>query len=666
MPRFNGTLVEDAGAPAQDTPRGPRFSGTLVEAPEQAAPGAGVADAIAGTTGGIIEGIPIAGPYIRAGVDRAAAYARSVTGGKTYDEELAGIQARARQFKADHPIADTGAQIAGGVLGTLPAVVAAPTAFGAGAGGLALRSGVSMLSGAGIGGADTAVRTGGDLSESVKGTLIGGGLGLVAPGAGQLVGRGVRAAGEAIAARRAPVPGLGNPAATMLAEDFRNAGGVPAVRDRLAELGPEAMLLDASPSFTGRAQGLAVLPDTREAVTAPLIAREATTNARVAQGVDRALGPAPVPSQVEAQFAGRRAAAGPMYEDALSQAGPVDTTAVLAEIGQRLNTAAGAERAALERARSLLTRQSDAGLMRRTDPRYLHNAKGALDELIEYGDPTIGVARGALSKPDSALSAIRGRLNAALEEQVPGYASANLSYRTAARASEALESGRRVLGGAENAIHPADFAADLARRPMEQQAALRAGVRSNLDRVIGGSANDLVALRRQVLAEGDWNRAKLVSTFGPDAVDDLARTIDSNTAFRASFDDIVGNSRTAQRTSAAEAVAPRKVTAQSGDGSLSLAGLIGGFKGAALAATGKGARLAGTAAGRASDIARNRQLADVLAQGATPEREAVLLAMADRLASGERARVPAARVEAMVRALLQSQGDRVRSALPAL
>lgn len=42
----------------------------------------------------------------------------------------------------------------------------------------------------------------------------------------------------------------------------------------------------------------------------------------------------------------------------MSQAGPVDSMAVLAGSGQHLSTAAGAERAVLERARSLLTRQS--------------------------------------------------------------------------------------------------------------------------------------------------------------------------------------------------------------------------------------------------------------------------------------------------------------------
>jgi hypothetical protein len=615
---------------------------------------------------GIVNGIPVVGPYLLGGLNRTAAAVRTLQNGTSFPDEMKNVQGFSDQTAAQNPKSTLAGEIGGGIVGTAPLIAAAPAAFGVGAGGLAARSGASALSGALLNGADSAVRNEGDLPSVYKAGGVGFALGGLSPVAGMAVGKGANYLAEALASRATPVPGLGNAAATLAGQDLQASGGRQAVVDRLGNLGPDALLLDASPSFQGRAQGLAVQPETRQAITAPLVARNQGTNARLIEALDQAAGPAPVPSQIEGQFQAIREGAGPLYEKALENAPPVDTSAALAALGSQLATAEGPQQAALARARNMLMETlPDGSVVPKTDARNLHNVKGALDSMIAYGDPTIGVPQGSLDRTSGAVARIRGQLNNALEEQAPGYAEANQQYRAAARASDALESGKKVLAGGQNAIHPADFASDFASRPIEQQAALRLGVRGDLDRIVGTRANDLVALRQQVMSDGDWNRAKLAQVFGDDQAKQIFNSVDRETAFRDAYTKIVEGSQTAQRTVSAQGVAPREISAgSSATSGLTLSGLIAGPAGAAGAIGLKGVNLARSAAGRASDIARNEELAKALTTGPGPKLDALIEALDRRIAANGSAESLGQGTDVLVKALLQSQGDRSRRMVP--
>jgi hypothetical protein len=106
---------------------------------------------------GLVDGIPIAGPAILGGIDRADAALRAYQGGTDYGSELAKAQAYGADVKAAHPYANTAGEVAGGIVGTAPLIAAAPAAFGAGAGSLAARSAASLASGLALGGSDAAV-----------------------------------------------------------------------------------------------------------------------------------------------------------------------------------------------------------------------------------------------------------------------------------------------------------------------------------------------------------------------------------------------------------------------------------------------------------------------------------------------------------------------------
>lgn len=160
--------------------------------------------------GGLIEGIPIAGPLIRGGVDRAAAGTLSMMYNKPYADVLKRIQSGTADEKAANPGIDATAQITGGIASMVPIGATATGAKLLGMTGktLGARVGASALSGAGISAADQAAR-GGDLKNIGASALIGGGIG----GAIPVVGSGLNAAtGYALSKAAPTVNAILNPA----------------------------------------------------------------------------------------------------------------------------------------------------------------------------------------------------------------------------------------------------------------------------------------------------------------------------------------------------------------------------------------------------------------------------------------------------------------------
>ncbi|GJE29812.1 hypothetical protein [Methylobacterium organophilum] len=190
-PRFSGTPLDDE--PASPPATGPRFSGTLVEDPTDA-PAAGVpGDGAAAIGRGIVNGIPVAGPYLLGGLNRVAAGIRSLKNDTRYSDELANVERFGEATARENPKAALAGEIAGGVVGTAPLIAAAPAAFGVSAASLPVRMLASGASGGVLGGADAAVRSDGDLGAIKEGATVGAGLGLASPVAGQLIGRAVGA-----------------------------------------------------------------------------------------------------------------------------------------------------------------------------------------------------------------------------------------------------------------------------------------------------------------------------------------------------------------------------------------------------------------------------------------------------------------------------------------
>jgi hypothetical protein len=86
------------------------------------------------------------------------------------------------------------------------------------------------------------------------------------------------------------------------------------------------MLADAGPSTNALTAGLALKPsEAKTVVTNALTARAAGRDTRLASDVNAAVGPDPIPSQVEGGLASARQALSPEYTKALQGAKAVDT-----------------------------------------------------------------------------------------------------------------------------------------------------------------------------------------------------------------------------------------------------------------------------------------------------------------------------------------------------
>jgi hypothetical protein len=158
---------------------------------------------------GLLQGIPIAGPYIVGGLQKGAAGLSSLMDGESYDTNLQQAQNLTNEAERQHPNINMGAQIAGNVGSMIPlgATSLGARALGITGRNLMTRAGASLASGAAISGADTAAR-GGDAKDVVNSTLIGGGIG----GAVPIVGAGIKAGLSAIGDKVYPtIRALTNP-----------------------------------------------------------------------------------------------------------------------------------------------------------------------------------------------------------------------------------------------------------------------------------------------------------------------------------------------------------------------------------------------------------------------------------------------------------------------
>lgn len=133
--------------------------------------------------------------------------------GKTFAErrkEAKAIQeGMDKKFAAEHPVIDTAANIVGGVAGTIPAMMAAPAAFGL-TGPLSQMVTRGAASNAAIGAADAVVRG----ESPVAPAAVGGVVGAVAP----LIGRGVGKLAQTYRDIRNPPP--------VVAQNLENVAGV--------------------------------------------------------------------------------------------------------------------------------------------------------------------------------------------------------------------------------------------------------------------------------------------------------------------------------------------------------------------------------------------------------------------------------------------------------
>lgn len=478
-----------------------------------------------------LEGIPIVGPAINAATDKIAAFGGSVMGDNTYDQELSRIQGVTSRAKEENPNTAIAGSLTGGVLGTAPLVAAAPAAFGAGAGSLGARSIASMLTSGAIGAGDAAVRSGGDLKSTAVGGGLGLGLGLVAPGVASLAGRGVTAIADKVGGLSKPtgaLAGLPKPAADFALDTVGDPARLAAMRTELDRLGPQGMLADVSPEWMGVARGAASQPGMRDEIAMPLLTRDAGKNVRLRTDMNQAIGPAPVPSQIEAGITNNQAALAPQYQQVFQGARAVDTAPIAQALEADAINLRGPAQRAVQQVRQMLDVTGEGVLD--PNPYTLFQTRQAIDGLLagEVNPQVLRVLGNARRQVDDTLAAA-----------VPGIKDVDAQFAELARQNTAVGRGQQVLDSGRTAPRPQELAQEVQQGALPQgtqigpSAAplrLRQGARAEMDRIVGTSANDPAAMQKLVRSEGDWNRDRLRTLFGSGA-DDVLNSIDRETTF---------------------------------------------------------------------------------------------------------------------------------------
>lgn len=506
-------------------------------------------------SGGLLEGIPVVGPILRGAVDRAAAATLAGMSSEVdYADALRTIQEGTADEKRNNPKLDTASQIGGAVAGTVPMVMAAPWAFGAGGGGLAARSAASAITGGIIGAADQGVRSGGDLDAMKRGGLWGAGLGFVGPGAGQLIGKGASAIAQRFN-RSAPT------SAQQIFARAAQADGVDDVASRMAQMGDNAMPMDLGPNLQRQAGAIASMPGRGQATVRGAVAsRDAGANARIQTALDDTLGPAPSPVAVEASIRESQQALAPAYQQVFRGARPVDTSALAARLDGQIQLFRGDAQRAVQRVRQMLNVPGGRGLERNAYA--LFQARQAIDDMLSTN---------AAANAGRALTVARQEIDDLLARAAPGLKEVDAQFAELARQGGALQRGQQALDSGRTAPRPGEFADEFSQGGLPQgrqigpsavPVRLRQGARAEIERIVGTNANDRVALQRLIKGEGDWNRARLETLFGRERAQRIFQIMDAERAYADTSQIVTRNSETAARQSAQEAIAP---TMQAGD-----------------------------------------------------------------------------------------------------
>ncbi len=339
-----------------------------------------------------------------------------------------------------------------------------------------------------------------------------------------------------------------------LESGMKSDGLTPAlVAEKMRALGPDAIPADVSLGLRGAVETAMTRPgESQNAARGILDARHAGRNTRLQGDVTSALGPYTPPIQATEALRAQHKSIGADLPAIFESAPPVDTSNVLAAIGEKIGKARGPEQSALAQARGYIMKDTPLGPAPITDLETLHNTKQVLQNLAKYGDPTLGVAPGSLAKADGTVKHVTGLLNEALYQN-PAYAENMQKLAALNQRMQAIEAGTKALRAGDKQMAPTVFAQKFAANPATQ-GDVRLGIRGDIERVMGQQNNDMLALRNAVKGSGDWNQQILTTAFGNKPTNQLSKALDREAAYATTRNDVAGNSATARRAQGNEAL----------------------------------------------------------------------------------------------------------------
>lgn len=437
--------------------------------------------------------------------------------------------------------------------------------------GLAARTGLMGVEGAGYG-ALSASGHDEDMSDGARmGAIFGTGGNLIGEGVHSVLNmfRGASTRGAELATRAAEMDGLTPDAAAA----------------RLKELGPDATLADLGPNMRAQASALATTPGpAQKAVRDVIGSRAMSAGDRITQAVDAGLGPQTNTASLADDMVNMRSAnARPLYDAAYAKPMPVDDEIVALFERPAVADAFGkAQRMAANAGQSF-----DAA---NPSVQALDYTKRALDDMI------VSAQRSGNNNEARILSQARDSLLSRVDEAVPEFAAARKSFAGASSVIDALDEGGNVF---KNATSPDQLRAYMSGLDDSSREAFTQGARQQVSYIMGTARNDAQAAKA-LFARG-YNREKLEAVLGPEEAQRLLGAIDAEEVFASTRNAVMGGSDTAAKARAADLIAG----ARGNDGFIrNLANLRFGDAGLQVADSLIGSRLANRAAATNDELAR--------------------------------------------------------------
>ena len=483
-----------------------------------------------------------------AAVDALTGTSSGSTFSDRYDNALAGYEKARQGFQAAHPIASAATDVAGSIVGTAPALAAAPGLFGAGGGSLLANALMGAGSGAAINVADNGLRNGFTPLNVASGLATG----LAGGAAGPLIGKGIGAGVSGIANA---LTGAG-PAAAKVASYLTDLGLSPQdVQAELTRLGPSATIADVDPALTTKAAALAAKggPPTSILKNA-FAARADSADNRVGQVIDTALGPKPdLTAAQEGIYAKAQSAASPHYDAARANPTPMDVTPVLNDIQSKLDAGAvGGTKANLQKVKGFLTEstvnvpgangQPVPLTVPKDSPQALLAVRQELDDMISKAgqNPDTTGAKNAVG----ALNDMRSQIDGVLKSD-PNIAAGDAAFSQQMRIKDALQQGTEVF---TKGTRLEDFQRALATATPDEADAMRQGARVAIGDAFENARQGTLSAARSMFGKATANRAKLDALF-PNA-GDVFDKIAAEQTLRGNEQWIGRNSKTAETTEA--------------------------------------------------------------------------------------------------------------------
>jgi hypothetical protein len=537
----------------------------------------GSASPLVAASTGALGGVPIAGPALLSGAQKAAGAIAGARADMPASQGTADAQDITNASQTAYPKTTLAGNVVGGVAATAPLMAPIGAAADAMGGGILANLGANAGAGAIISGADSAAK-GGSVGDVASGAGWGAGFGAAAVPIGAAVGKGAQYVGSKLADALYGVKYgdvLPSQSADALATALGRQGDTGASALQTVQgMGPGATLADSGVASQNLAAALAAQdPKVAPVIQGNLEARADQFSPRMNAAVDAAAGPdVNAVQQMQALKATTAANGAAAYGPILNSGATVDVTPVRNAIANvRVDPiAAGVEEdpisAALGKAQSLFVGSNPSAV----PIKVVNQAQDAIDDM----------ASSALRSGDNAKARALWQVRDGLLSQMPPeYNAARAQYASDKAVENAFQNGRSLLAPTvDGQVYDPDLLESrLSTMSPPEMQAFQLGARKSLTDAMGQARTDAAGVKTLLSNDNGYRVQKLQQVIGAPQTNALLGEIDNQATMQATNQKAYQGSQTAMRQAANEDIPTASLMPTGGGGhGFGLLGRIGG------------------------------------------------------------------------------------------